>query len=120
MAAGDWDGDGDIDILAVKYGAENEPFMMDEGYCVPAGPCSGRGFCSKSGLCSCNKDRSQRDCSGCAVGYYTSNVHAGTSIIHPCTRSEMCVVSLNFEQESACQYACQISMVSQKVFVHTV
>ena len=84
LAAGDWDNDGDIDLLVLQNGADQEPYVRDPGFCTPPQVCSGRGSCLGSGQCSCNKDRSLSDCSGCAVGYYTSSYKFGNPHVHSC------------------------------------
>ncbi|CAK8998341.1 Uncharacterized protein SCF082_LOCUS5607 [Durusdinium trenchii] len=96
FALGDWDNDGDMDLVVIKEGSAREPFLMDNGFCVLEQACSGIGRCLASGQCSCPKDRSLSDCSGCAVGYYTPAYQIGGRNVHGC---ESCPVNM---KEAVC------------------
>lgn len=84
ITIGDWDGDGDLDVVGIRGGHENPVLFFDQNFCVPPTPCSGIGMCQASGRCSCGKDRGLEDCSGCGASYYTVSKKPGLNIIHSC------------------------------------
>ena len=67
---GDWDGDGDTDVL-FGVGAGILRFLS-QGLCTQSDPCGDRGVCEPNGAtCRCARGHNLTDCSGCVEGYHT-------------------------------------------------
>ena len=89
ITIGDWDGDGDLDVVSIRDGHENSVIFFDQNFCVPPTPCSGIGMCQASGRCSCGKDRGLEDCSGCGASHYMVSKQPALDIIHRCAPCPM-------------------------------
>ena len=89
LTAGDWDGDGDLDILGIAAGHNSPLIFFDQNYCLPPTPCSGIGRCMASGRCACGKERDLEDCSGCSASHYTVSKTPGLSLVHRCAPCPM-------------------------------
>lgn len=89
ITIGDWDRDGDLDVVGIRNGHENPVIFFDQNFCVPPAPCSGIGMCQASGRCSCGKDRDLEDCSGCGASHYTVSKKPALDIIHRCAPCPM-------------------------------
>ena len=89
LTAGDWDGDGDLDILGIAAGHNSPLIFFDQNYCLPPTPCSGIGRCKASGRCACGKERDLEDCSGCSASHYTVSKTPGLSLVHRCAPCPM-------------------------------
>ena len=89
LTAGDWDGDGDLDILGIAAGHNSPLIFFDQNYCLPPTPCSGIGRCKASGRCACGTERDLEDCSGCSASHYTVSKTPGLSLVHRCAPCPM-------------------------------